>query len=81
MREAERNLDAFWHEVDETFFQKLGRKLHDSLHLSPRELERTPEWIPVPKSEVSTSPTELAENFTTFTFDIPSDPDVNRDHR
>ena len=47
MRDAERALDLFWQTVDEHYRGKTGKILHDLLSdlLTPRQLERTPEWV------------------------------------
>jgi hypothetical protein len=60
MRDAERHLDEFWRVVDEHYSQKLGKTIHGFLSdlkvLTPRELERTPEWIDnTPKPEITPS--------------------------
>jgi hypothetical protein len=55
MRRVEKNLDSFWKTVDEHFKEKTGKTLHELLSrvLTPRELERTPEWIEPTKSVTS----------------------------
>lgn len=59
MRKAENNLDLFWSIVDEHYTRNTGKTLNELLAdiLSPRELERTPEWIePTVVSEKIASP-------------------------
>ena len=47
MRKAESHLDEFWHHVDEHYVKQTGKTMHEILSgiISPRTLERTPEWI------------------------------------
>lgn len=46
MREAENNLNIFWHTVDHEVTDKVPTLLHDYLGgiLRERNLARTPEW-------------------------------------
>ena len=50
MRDAETALDLFWQSVDEHYKGKTGKILHDLLSeiLTPRQLQRTPEWVEPP---------------------------------
>ena len=71
MRTAERDLDAFWHRVDEHYKCKTGKTLQELVSdvLPSRELERTPEWIePVPpsRSHRSVSPDTITDDFSKF---------------
>jgi hypothetical protein len=73
-REAEKNLDIFWLTVDDHYSNKLGNPLHELLSgiLSPRELERTPEWVePLPKPQPRKHVDAITEDFSTF--DIEED--------
>ena len=71
MRSAERDLDAFWHTVDEHYKRKTGKTLLElvSEALPPRELERTPEWIETvcpARPERPISPDTITEDFSKF---------------
>ncbi|KAL8726818.1 MAG: hypothetical protein Q9181_005915 [Wetmoreana brouardii] len=46
LQEAERNLDAFWGEIDRQFSNDESGNLHDILTevLPPRKISRTPDW-------------------------------------
>ena len=74
MRQAEWHLDEFWRHVDEHYMQQTGKTMHDILSgiLSPRTLERTPEWIEpaVPAiPEKSSSAAVLKDTFSTLSLE------------
>ena len=69
LRQAELKLDAFWNIVDEHYIRKTGKSIHQILSkaLTPRTLERTPEWIEPPKpATIPTSPVVDDTEFTTL---------------
>jgi len=74
MREAESHLDEFWRHIDEHFVKRTGKTMHEicSDLLTPRTLERTPEWIEpaVPSIPEKSSPAAvLTDTFSTLNID------------
>ncbi|KAE9964437.1 hypothetical protein BLS_008369 [Venturia inaequalis] len=66
MQSAERRLDALWSHIDATVKEKTGLSLAlgeviPGLNFSDRELQRTSDWEPPIRDEVSFSPTGLIE--------------------
>lgn len=51
MRRAEGELDAFWAKFDGLIERRTGKKPNDLLkeYIDQREVERTPEWVNIPK--------------------------------
>lgn len=75
LRQAESNLDAFWNIVDEHYIRKTGESIHQILSkaLTPRTLERTPEWIEPPMPLIKpTSPVAENTGFTTLDLSQPT---------
>ena len=71
MHQEERYLDEFWHHIDEHYVQRTGKAMHEILSgiLSPRTLERTPEWAEaaVPAISSKSLPTDaLIDTFLVF---------------
>lgn len=71
MREAEKDLDLFWHTVDSYYEQKTGKPLIQLMSslTSPRELERTSEWVE-PETQATSqgmvSPDFITNHFSTL---------------
>ena len=80
MRTAEKNLDAFWHTVDEHFRRKTGKPLQELVSdvLPHRDLERTPEWIepecPVRAKPLSSDP--MTDEFSRFSLNDSPAPTI-----
>jgi hypothetical protein len=79
MREAENALDRFWEAADDYYARKTGKTLHELLSelLTPRQLERTPEWVePIPpapsKNEPHVDTSTISDQFSTIHFEEPS---------
>ena len=74
MREAESHLDEFWRHIDGHYVKRTGKTMHEicSDLLTPRTLERTPEWIePVARSipEKSSPAAVLTNTFSSLSID------------
>jgi hypothetical protein len=68
IRQAESNLDAFWERIDDLYLRTIGQSLFQLLGkyaISPRELRRTPEWVP-PKQSVGEHPESMLEGGLQF---------------
>ena len=77
MRDAETALDVFWQAVDEFYRGKTGKILHDLFSdlLTPRQLQRTPEWVELTPPSTPESNDHLdivSEQFSPIGFDEPS---------
>lgn len=72
MRSAERNLDLFWHKVDQDMESKssafVGGVVHRLL-TQDRRLQRTPEWIEPVRANAQPSIEELYIPFSQLLFD------------
>jgi hypothetical protein len=74
MREAERNLDTFWQTVNDHYIERTGKTYQEHMEskLTPRVLERTPEWTqqtPPRQPEKIISTDALADNFSILDID------------
>ena len=74
MREAESHLDEFWRHIDGHYVKQTGKTMNEILSdlLTPRTLERTPEWIePAAPSipEKSSPAAMLTDTFSTLSMD------------
>ena len=75
MREAERNLDIFWQAVNDHYIKRTGKTYQEHMEgkLTPRVLERTPEWTqpnPRRQPEKIISADALADNFSILDIDV-----------
>lgn len=90
MRQAEQNLDAFWHKVDERLHNRSGGlrgTVIRQLMLEPRSLHRTPAWAesePPPKaggkSKPIEQPNDLVKPLSEVYFDLERRTERTKDH-
>ena len=63
LRYAEDCLEGFWKEIDRHFMKRCGKSLVEFMEgiLTPREIQKTPEWTEMNDIEVSTSSQQIPE--------------------